>query len=193
MELVTPAPDHRARKRAETHRRIYRAAMDLFREHGYDAVTVGQIVAASQVSVPTFYDHFPSKEHVVLPMPDPGDIEKILLAQAEGLTIAERMRSGIVNWLSTFQGTDRDELLERWRIVVSTPGLRTRAATFERATAEMVLGLVTHDDRPGVVPDIVVTASLSAYTQILVRWAEADGHRPLEEVAEEVLAALHEL
>jgi hypothetical protein len=41
--------------------------------------------------------------------------------------------------------------------------------------------------------DVVVTASLSAYTQIILRWAEADGRLSLEEVAEDVLAALREL
>jgi AcrR family transcriptional regulator len=189
---VTEPHDPRARRRQATHRRIYTTAMRLFAQHGYDAVTVGQIAAASAVSVPTFYDHFPSKEHIVLPMPEPGEIEQALAALGEGLTIAEQMRAGILGWLGSIQGPDRDEMLERWRIVVTTPGLRTRAATFERATAEMVLDLVQPDER-AVVPDIVVTASFSAYTQILVRWAEGEGKVPLEEVAEQVLSALREL
>jgi AcrR family transcriptional regulator len=189
---VTEPNDPRARRRQATHRRIYTTAMRLFTEHGYDAVTVGHIAAASHVSVPTFYDHFPSKEHIVLPMPEPGEVEQVLAAQPEGLTIAERMRAGILGWLDGFQGPDRDELLERWRIVVTTPGLRTRAATFERATAEMVLDVVQPDDR-AVVPDVVVNASLSAYTQILLRWAESEGKVPLEDVAEQVLAALRQL
>jgi AcrR family transcriptional regulator len=191
--VTEPPPHHRARRRAETHRRIYLTAMRLFQEHGYEAVTVGQIAAASQVSVPTFYDHFPSKEHVVLPMPAPGDVERLFAAQDERLPVLERLRQGIVRWLASFQGTERQELLDRWRIVVTTPGLRNRAATFERATAELVIGVVEAQTRPAAVPDIAVTAILSAYTQILVRWAEGEGRRPLEEIAEEVLAALHEL
>ncbi|MGY1637146.1 TetR/AcrR family transcriptional regulator [Geodermatophilus sp. SYSU D00742] len=188
---MTEPQDPRARRRQATHRRIYTTAMQLFAEHGYDEVTVGQIASAAKVSVPTFYDHFPSKEHIVLPMPQRGEIEQVLAAHDEGLPIAERMRRGILGWLGSIQGPDRDELLERWRIVVTTPGLRTRAATFERATAEMVLGVVEPDNR-SVVPDIVVNASLSAYTQILVRWAESEGKLPLEDVAEQVLAALRE-
>jgi AcrR family transcriptional regulator len=190
--FVTEPQDPRARRRMATHRRIYDTAMRLFTEQGYDAVTVGHIAAASGVSVPTFYDHFPSKEHVVLPMPDPREVEQVLAAQDQGLPIAERMRQGILGWLGSIQGPDRDEMLERWRIVVTAPGLRTRAATFERATAEMVLDVVEPGDR-SVVPGIVVTASLSAYTQILVRWAESEGKVPLEDVADQVLAALHEL
>jgi AcrR family transcriptional regulator len=190
--VTPPCPDHRARRRAETHRRLYRTAMQLFHERGFDAVTVGQIASAAQVSVPTFYDHFPSKEHIVLPMPGREDLERVLLVHDE-VPLAERMRRGILAWLTSYQGQEREELLERWQIVVRTPGLRTRAATFERATAELILGLVQDEPRPAVAAEIVVTATLSAYTQVLVRWAEGDGQRPLEDIAEEVLAALHEL
>jgi AcrR family transcriptional regulator len=185
--------DHRARRRAETHRRIYLTAMRLFQERGYEPVTVSELAAAAQVSVPTFYDHFPSKEHVVLPMPDLADVEEVLAAQPETLPLGERIQRALLGWLATYQGRDRDELLDRWRIVVTTPGLRTRAATFERATAEMVLGVVEDGPHTAVVPGVVVTASLSAYTQILVRWAEDEGTTPLEDVAEEVLAALRQL
>jgi AcrR family transcriptional regulator len=188
---VSVPHDARTRRRQETHRRIYACAMRLFQERGYDEVTVAHIVAAAGVSVPTFYDHFPSKEHIVLPMPEPGDLEKVLVG--EGLSVAERLRRGIVEWLAGYQGQEREELLDRWRIVVRTPGLRTRAATFERATAEMVLGLVSTEEPATGLPDVVVAASLSAYTQILLRWAEADGRVPLEEVTEQVLAALREL
>ncbi|MGY1640303.1 helix-turn-helix domain-containing protein [Geodermatophilus sp. SYSU D00703] len=190
---MSVSQDARARRRRETHRRIYACAMRLFQERGFDEVTVAHIVAAAGVSVPTFYDHYPSKEHIVLPMPQPSDIEKVLLAQDPRLSIAERLRQGILGWLASYEGQEREELLDRWRIVVRNPGLRTRAATFERATAEMVLELVTDEEATTCLPDVVVAASLSAYTQILLRWAEADGRVPLEQVAEQVLAALREL
>ncbi|SFL63580.1 TetR/AcrR family transcriptional regulator [Geodermatophilus ruber] len=193
---MTPPQDPRARRRAETHRRLYLAAMELFREQGFEAVTVARIASAARVSVPTFYDHFPSKEHIVLPLPEPAEIEQVMAEQPATLPLGERVRGGIFSWFGSIQGRDRDELLERWRIVVTSPGLRTRAATFERATAEMVLEAVApdrHEGPPPVGPGVVVSATLSAYTQILVRWAEEEGRRSLEEIAEEVLAALRQL
>jgi AcrR family transcriptional regulator len=192
--VTSPRPDHRARKRAETHRRIYRAAMDLFREHGYDAVTVGQIVAASQVSVPTFYDHFPSKDHLIMALPERARIEALLARQSAGLTLGARMRELIHAFLASLESEELSDVLARWRIITATPGLRYRAAQFERTTAQMILealGLTESDDE--TVAQVVVNAHLSAYTHILVRWAEVEGRTPLEEVAEEVLAALHEL
>jgi hypothetical protein len=99
-------------------------------------------------------------------------------------------------WIGHYSPEERGQLLDRWRIVVATPGLRNQAASFERATAGLVSDALKADAQPGSSPvamDVVVTASLSAYTQIILRWAEADGRLSLEEVAEDVLNALREL
>ena len=192
---MTVTPDWRARKRAETHQRIYATAMGLFEEHGFDAVSVGEIAAAAGVSVPTFYAHYPSKEHVVMPMPTQAEVDAILDSTPTDLPLAERVRRGLLAWLGHYGPQDREQLLRRWRIVVASPTLRHRAAEFERATAGLISGALA-DRRPGgspVTTEVVVTASLAAYTQIIIRWAEDDGRTPLEDVAESVLAALHEL
>jgi len=193
---VTVTPDWRARKRDETHQRLYETGMRLFRERGYDHVSVGDIASAAKVSVPTFYAHFQSKEHIVMPIPSQEEIDRVLAAQPTDLPLAERIRSGILAWLAHYGPEERQQLLDRWRIVVATPGLRNRAAEFERATAGLVSDAVKADAEPGSSPvamEVVVTASLSAYTQIILRWAEANGRQPLEEVAEDILAALRQL
>jgi AcrR family transcriptional regulator len=193
---VTGTADWRARKRDETHQRIYETGMRLFQEHGYDHVSVGDIAAAAKVSVPTFYAHFQSKEHIVMPMPTQDEVDQILAGQPADRPLADRVRGGILAWLAHYGPQEREQLLDRWRIVVATPGLRNRAAEFERATAGLVSDALKADAQPGSSPvamDVVVTASLSAYTQIILRWAEADGRVPLEEVAEDILAALREL
>ncbi|MGY1708942.1 TetR/AcrR family transcriptional regulator [Geodermatophilus sp. SYSU D00758] len=174
-----------------THRRIYQCAMGLFAEHGFEAVTVSAIVAAAQVTVPTFYAHFPSKEHIVLPLPEAADVEQVLALQPADLPLGERLRGAIRGWLGAIQGRDREELLDRWRIVIRTPGLRSRAAEFERRTVDVVLGALGAE-RDGTAA-VVTAATFSAYTQILLRWAESDGDVALEDLIEEVLKALREL
>jgi AcrR family transcriptional regulator len=193
---VAPTQDWRARKRDETHHRIYATAMRLFHERGYDQVSVGQIASASGVSVPTFYAHFPSKEHIVMQIPAQSEIDAVLHAVPADLPLAERVRSGILAWLAHYDEAERAELLERWRIVVRSPTLRNRAGEFERATAGLVLDALRQEAADGGAPvthDVVVTASMSAYTQIILRWADDDGRQTLEEVAETVLAALRQL
>lgn len=193
---MPPTQDWRARKRDETHQRIYDSAMRLFRERGYDHVSVGEIASAAGVSVPTFYAHFATKDHIVMPIPAQAEIDAVLATQPEGLPLGERIRSGILAWLARYSPEEREELLQRWRIVVASPVLRNRAAEFERATAGLVLDALRQDASPDgspVTPGVVVTASLSAYTQIIMRWAEEDGRQSLEDVAETVLAALRQI
>jgi AcrR family transcriptional regulator len=193
---VSGTPDWRAQKREETHQRIYDTAMRLFAERGYDHVSVGDIAREAKISVPTFYAHYENKEHIVMQMPTQEEVDRILAAQPTTVPLSERIRSGIMAWIGHYSPAEREELLARWRIVVATPGLRNQAATFERATAGLVSDALKADAQPGSSPvamDVVVTASLSAYTQIILRWAEADGRLSLEEVAEDVLAALREL
>jgi AcrR family transcriptional regulator len=193
---VTGTPDWRARKRDETHQRIYDTGMRLFAERGYERVSVGDIAREAAVSVPTFYAHYQNKEHIVMQMPAQDDIDRILSEQPSDVPLAERIRSGILAWIAHYSQDERDQLLDRWRIVVASPTLRNQAATFERATAGLVSDALKADAQPGSSPvtmDVVVTASLSAYTQIILRWAEAGGRLSLEEVAEDVLGALREL
>src|SRR3954467_13660390 len=170
--------------------------MRLFAEHGYDRVSVGDIARDAKVSVPTFYAHYQNKEHIVMQMPSQEEIDRFLAEQPADVPLAERIRSGILAWIANYGPEERQQLLDRWRIVVATPGLRNEAASFERATAGLISDALKADAQPGSSPvtmDLVVNASLSAYTQIILRWAEADGRLSLEEVAEDVLAALREL
>ena len=55
----------RERRRAETHERIFRAALQLFAERGYLETTVEDITEAADVGKGTFFNYFPTKEHVL--------------------------------------------------------------------------------------------------------------------------------
>lgn len=59
-------PGRRERKRQETRDRIAASARTLFAERGFEAVTVAQIAEAADVSEPTVYNHFATKEDLVL-------------------------------------------------------------------------------------------------------------------------------
>jgi AcrR family transcriptional regulator len=52
----------RARKRAATRKAIADAALELFLEHGFTAVSIKQVADAADVAVATVFAHFPSKE-----------------------------------------------------------------------------------------------------------------------------------
>ncbi len=56
----------RARKKARTRDAIAEAAISLFLEHGFDQVSVNDIAAAAEVSKPTLFRYFATKEDLVL-------------------------------------------------------------------------------------------------------------------------------
>ena len=55
----------RERKKMETRQRLMVAALQLFREHGYDDTTVEQIAAAADVAKGTFFNYFETKEAIL--------------------------------------------------------------------------------------------------------------------------------
>jgi AcrR family transcriptional regulator len=63
--LPKPRPGRRERHRAEMRERIYRAALQLFAERGFLETTVEHITEAADVGKGTFFNYFPTKEHVL--------------------------------------------------------------------------------------------------------------------------------
>lgn len=51
----------RARQADATRKRIYNTAIRLFKQHGYDQVSVSQIAKAANVGIGTFYHYYESK------------------------------------------------------------------------------------------------------------------------------------
>ena len=191
---MTGTGGRREEQRRRTHTRLFDEAMRLFRERGFDDVSVGEIAGAAGVSVPTFYAHFESKDHLILALPTPEDVGRLIQAFPADLPTPELLRSVMVAALTGGGGfADPDQVLARWRVVVASPGLRLRAAGFERATAEMILEALSQRDAVSPATRVTVTALMSAYTQVLLRWAESDGRRPPEELVDEVLGALRDL
>jgi AcrR family transcriptional regulator len=65
MPAVRPSSDRRERRRLETRERLYRAALELFGERGFLETTVEDITEAADVGKGTFFNYFPTKEHVL--------------------------------------------------------------------------------------------------------------------------------
>jgi AcrR family transcriptional regulator len=61
-----PTVGLRERKRARTRAEIQGHALRLFRQQGYEATTVHQIIEEAEVSESTFFRYFPTKAEVVL-------------------------------------------------------------------------------------------------------------------------------
>ena len=64
--MTTVSPDRRQRRSSQIRERLFRAALDLFAQHGFADTTVEDITNAADVGKGTFFNYFPSKDHILL-------------------------------------------------------------------------------------------------------------------------------
>jgi AcrR family transcriptional regulator len=62
---AVPLPGLRERKKVKLRQQIINTAIRLFRKHGYENTRVEDIVQVLEISQPTFFRYFPSKDAVV--------------------------------------------------------------------------------------------------------------------------------
>jgi AcrR family transcriptional regulator len=90
------SPDRRQRRSAELRERLFRAALDLFAKKGFAETTVEDITNAADVGKGTFFNYFPSKDHILLAF---GEMQRskleaaIEMAQKTGEPMLEFLRS----------------------------------------------------------------------------------------------------
>jgi AcrR family transcriptional regulator len=61
-----PTSDRRQRRSAEIRERLFRSALELFAQKGFAETTVEDITEAADVGKGTFFNYFPSKDHILL-------------------------------------------------------------------------------------------------------------------------------
>jgi AcrR family transcriptional regulator len=68
MSTISPttAPNRRERQSVERRERLFRAALELFARKGFAETTVEDITNAADLGKGTFFNYFPSKEHIFL-------------------------------------------------------------------------------------------------------------------------------
>jgi AcrR family transcriptional regulator len=69
-DRTSPLADRRARRGAVIREALFRAALDLFAEKGFAETTVEDITEAADVGKGTFFNYFPSKEHLLVAFSD---------------------------------------------------------------------------------------------------------------------------
>jgi AcrR family transcriptional regulator len=154
-----PTVGLRERKKARTRAAIQACALRLFREQGYDATTVAQIIEVADVSESTFFRYFPTKGDVVLSDDyDPMIVEAFLGQPRELATIPALRRAfrAVVDKLSDQEVADQRERLQ---LVFSVPELR--AAMLDQFAAAMTMLADVVAERTGRRPDDMAVLTLA--------------------------------
>jgi AcrR family transcriptional regulator len=90
----------REQRKLETRQRLLQAAKEQFEDRGYDEVTVADIAAGAGVSVKTLFQHFRSKEDLLLAELTQihDDMIEALRERDPSLTPLEAVTEWIVDW-----------------------------------------------------------------------------------------------
>ncbi|MFJ9427685.1 TetR/AcrR family transcriptional regulator [Streptomyces sp. NPDC101249] len=172
--------------------RLREAALDLFGEHGYDAVTVTQIAERAGLTRRTFHRYFPDKREILFAGSErlPPAVAEAVLAADPGLPPLRAALSALREVGTEISATVTDAGRRR-AIVRSSPELLER----ERSKSADVTAALRHAlEQRGATP---AEAHLAARVAAIVseeafgRWATAEG--PFEECfdgAEEALRAV---
>lgn len=135
----------RARKRRKTRERIVDAALKLFLERGFDAVTVDEIAATADVSKRSFFDYFPTKEDVIFAWQDA--FAEALAAAVAARPAKEPLTRVVEDALSaSITAAANPASLAVERLIRNTPALQERDhVKYARLERRLALALMNRE------------------------------------------------
>jgi AcrR family transcriptional regulator len=176
------SPSRRERRKLEVRTRILEAAAALFGDQGFHATKVSEICERADVAHKTFFNHFPTKQHVVRELASYG-IEQLLVdietARKEGLSTRDRLLHffGQISEMAGEAGPMHRELLTEiihaaHASAEPNQALRLRSAFGAIVNDGLTLGDVTrrHD------PDTLTEMILGAYYVLMFNWANLEDY-----------------
>lgn len=187
-----PSDGLRARKRAETAKRIAETGMRLFIAKGYGETTLDDIAAEAGISRRTFFHYFKSKDDIMLSMQSGMGVALAAALRAEpaGKRPFEAVRDAVIRACAAYPAADMmaiDRLMRSSETVMA----RKQASYVEH---EATLFAALRERWPE--PDretglrLVAMTSMGAIRLSLETMAREEGRRPLSEIVREAFAAL---
>ncbi|MGW1127991.1 TetR/AcrR family transcriptional regulator [Streptomyces sp. NPDC002526] len=126
----------RARKKERTRDAIGDAAVSLFLERGFDRVSVNDVAAAAEVSKPTLFRYFPTKEDLVLHRfaDHQGEAARVVRDRGPGIepvtALHRHFRTGLDRYDPVTGLNDHPEVVAFHRLVFTTPSLAGRLTQY---------------------------------------------------------------
>ncbi len=175
---------------------VAEAALTLFAERGFDAVTVDEIAEAAGISRRTFFRYFASKEDALLP--DETDrleeLREALASRPAGEPVLATIRRVTLAAAEGPTAMDRSDTLARLRVIDASPSVNARRLELQRrwedAITELVAEHLGDDPATSVTARVVAGASVAAARAALDVWLATGGERDLAGLLEEAFAVL---
>ena len=165
--------------------RLIEAAIALFDEAGYDAVTVEAIAQRAKVGRTTLFRLFGSKEGLVFPDHDAllAEVERRLSGATRSTILAAVVDAARFVF---FHYIEEGQMARaRWRLIGSVPALRDREiATVDRYIRLFRRHLATHlagEQDAALRAELIATAVVTAHNNVLRRWLRGETTQPTED------------
>ncbi|WP_405008251.1 TetR family transcriptional regulator [Kitasatospora purpeofusca] len=193
MTPSEPEPGLRTLKKQRTRQTIADVAITLFLDRGFARVSVAEIAAAAEVSKPTLFRYFATKEELVLHRfaDHLGEAGRVVRDRAAGLTPLDALERHHLAGLAAHEPqtglTDDPEVLAFLRLVYETPELSAQLLDYVDADADALAEAL---DQEGGIAARLFAAQYVAVRQVLARtaWARLAGGQDIAEAGPQAVA-----
>jgi AcrR family transcriptional regulator len=173
IAVMAAAAGLRERKKQQTRQLIFDVAQRLFRERGFNGVTVAEVARAADLSEVTVFNYFPTKEDLFfggMQFFEEQLMEAVRL-RPKGESVLKAFRRKVVSGAEGLGSNERVAAIQRAaRIMAGSPSLRARERDIVDAYIQRLAGIIgqeTRSDPDGVEPVAVSTAMIGAHRALV--------------------------
>jgi AcrR family transcriptional regulator len=174
----------------EVRRRLQLAALELYRDCGYEQTTAAEIAAKAGVTERTFFRHFPDKREVLFD----GDA-----TFSDALTNAVRNAPAALGaWDTLFLAFRSVEQMfvenrsfsePRQRVIASSPALQERAMAKTRSLIAALTSTLRERGVPGPQANLAAQIGMATLSHAVAKWFEDDS----SDLGDHIVRAFHEV
>jgi AcrR family transcriptional regulator len=172
-------PKPMARWQPDAHARLEDAALALFAERGFDAVSTAEIASRAGLTKATFYRHFLDKPEVLFWGQDllAGTFRRAIADGAAGASPLELVSAAVFSVAAVFDA-DRHRLAgTRQRLIASTGTLRERDLLKRAALAQAMSESLQARDIAAETAELAGLAGANAFGAAYAQWAASPTYR----------------
>jgi AcrR family transcriptional regulator len=175
----------RAATRDAVRRQLSQIAMDLFVEHGFDAVTIEQIADTAGISARSVHRYFPAKEDLVIDSPEAYG--RFVAQALEERPKDEGVMTSLYLSYAALMGSREQDRRDKvgMYLLSRSPSLRARNIEKHERWSELLTPIVSQrlgGTDVGVRARALVQSSLTAFTLALTTWGDPDETRSVQEL-----------
>jgi AcrR family transcriptional regulator len=180
-----------ARWQPDSAGRLEEAALALFVEHGFDAVTVAEIAAAAGLTERTFFRYFADKREVLFggsPVLTERMVQAVAAAPADAAPMAA-IAEGLEAAGELLDGR-RQHAQQRYRVIAASPELRERELIKMASVASAMAAALRERGVAPVTASLAAEAGAAVFGVAFQQWITGDGREPLTAVIRSCLTEL---